>query len=379
MKIMSFAGNPGFDDTERAHYQWRLRLYRHVNERNASTVAVVLALLAGLGDACTSAEIAFTLFYFLPIAVSSWFRGLRVGLMISALCVALSALTDLMQLGAQRPLTLSLIWNLVGEAIVFVVYCDSVARLRRRVDREMSLRVSAVEELRHAERLNTIGKLAAGIAHELGTPIHVIAGRAELIARGCLNGGEIQSSAVIIGRQATRMAGIIRNMLDFGRRSGTHTRREDIGQLAEETVELLRALAAKSGVEIAVTGDNVKAPVNRAELQQVLSNLLSNAIHAMREGGRVTLHVDEAGTKLAENGDRNVRTYACIEVRDEGTGIPPEILPRIFDPFFTTKEVGEGTGLGLSVSYGIVRDHGGAMRVDSQLGSGTTVRVYLPL
>jgi signal transduction histidine kinase len=377
MKIMSFAGAAALDG-DRARYQWRLRLYKHLNEHNAMVVAVALALLAGLGDAWTSAEIAFTLFYFLPIAVASWFRGRRMGLTVVALCVALSTLTDLMPVGPQRPISLALIWNLVGEAIVFVIYCDTVARLRARVDREMSLRVSAVGELRHAERLNTIGKLAAGIAHELGTPVNVVAGRAELIAGGWLNRDEINASAVIIGEQAGRMARIIRSMLDFGRRSGTDTRSEDIGKLAEETVELLRALARRSGVEIEVTGTNVEAPVNRAELQQVLSNLLSNAIHAMQDGGRVTLCVDEANAKLPENGDTSVRPYACIEVRDEGTGIPPEILPRIFDPFFTTKEVGEGTGLGLSVSYGIIRDHGGAMRIETLLGRGTTVRVYLP-
>jgi two-component system NtrC family sensor kinase len=110
----------------------------------------------------------------------------------------------------------------------------------------------------------------------------------------------------------------------------------------------------------------------------VLSNLISNAIYAMQDGGVVTLSVDEANAKLAENSDSKVRQYACIEVRDEGTGIAPEILPRIFDPFFTTKQVGDGTGLGLSVSYGIVRDHGGAIRVQTSLGRGTTVLVYLP-
>jgi signal transduction histidine kinase len=378
MKIMSLADVAGLDD-HRARYQWRLRIYKHLNEHNAVLVAVALALLAGVGDAWTSAETAFTLFYFLPIAVASWFRGRRIGLMVVGLCIALSTLTDFVPVGPHRPISLPLIWNLVGEAIVFVIYCDTVARLRARVDREMSLRVSAVGELRHAERLNTIGKLAAGIAHELGTPVNVVAGRAELIAGDWLNRDEIKASAVIIGEQAGRMARIIRSMLDFGRRSGTDTRSEDVGKLAEETVELLRALARKSGVDIEVTGTNVKAPVNRAELQQVLSNLLSNAIHAMQDGGRVTLCVDEANAKLPENGDASVRPYVCIEVCDEGTGIPPEILPRIFDPFFTTKDVGEGTGLGLSVSYGIVRDHGGAMRIDTLLGRGTTVRVYLPL
>jgi two-component system NtrC family sensor kinase len=290
----------------------------------------------------------------------------------------LSALTDFTLLGLRHPGALIFAWNLCCEAAIFVLCCDTVARLRARVDQEMSLRVSAVEELRHAERLNTIGKLASGIAHELGTPVNVIAGHAELIANARLDVTESRHSAVIIGEQAQRMARIIRNMLDFGHRCGTDTRSEDIGLLAIETAELLRTLAQRSGVDILVTGSNVMAEINRAELQQVLSNLISNAIYAMHDGGVVTLSVDEANAKLAENSDSKVRQYACIEVRDEGTGIAPEILPRIFDPFFTTKQVGDGTGLGLSVSYGIVRDHGGAIRVQTSLGRGTTVLVYLP-
>jgi two-component system, NtrC family, sensor kinase len=363
---------------ERSLYPVRLRLYRYLNERNAFPIALGLTVLAGIGDAWTTADVAFTLVYILPIAVASWFRGRRPGLVIVSMSVALSALTDVTLFGARHPGLPVLLWNLGCEAAIFVFCCDTLARLRARVDQEMSLRMSAVEELRHAERLNTIGKLASGIAHELGTPVNVIAGYAELIASERLDREETRTSAIVIGEQAQRMARIIRNMLDFGHRSGTNTRSEDIGKLAAETAELLRTLANKSGVDIVVTGSNVNAEVNRGELQQVLSNLISNAIHATHGGGVITLCIDEANAKLAENSDRAVRSYACIEVRDEGTGIAPEILPRIFDPFFTTKQVGEGTGLGLSVSYGIVRDHGGAIRIQTSLGRGTTVCVYLP-
>ncbi|HEX4351538.1 MAG TPA: ATP-binding protein [Polyangiales bacterium] len=360
-----------------APYQLRLRLYRLLNERNAFAIAVVLAILAGVGDALTTAEIAFTLVYFLPIAIASWFSGRRLGLSIVALCVAFSACTDL-EIGRHHPITFAEVINLIGEAIVFILYSDTVARLRLRVEYEMSLRMSAVAELRHAERLNTIGKLATGLAHELGSPTAVIAGRAELIAGDLLTPEERVASALTIVEQSHRIARIIRNMLDFGRRSATETKREDIATLAEETVELLRTIARKSGVEITVRGSEVKARINRSELQQVLSNLLANAIYALHDGGRIDVVVEEANARLPENGDRAVRSYACLEVRDEGSGIAPEILPRIFDPFFTTKPAGDGTGLGLSVSYGIIRDHGGGIRIQSVLGGGTTVRVYLP-
>jgi signal transduction histidine kinase len=364
-------------DTVRSRYRLRLRVYKHLNERNAFAIAALLSILAGIGDALTSAEIAFTLVYFLPIAIASWFSGRRLGFSIVLLCVAFSAFTDF-GLSGQRVFSLAKLCNLFGEAIVFVIYSDTVARLRARVDREMSLRMSAVEELRHAERLNTIGKLAAGLAHELATPVRVIRGRAEQLAEARIDREQSRAAARSIMEQADHISRIIRNMLDFGHRSGTDTKREDIGTLAEETVELLRSLADQSGVELLVRSASVKARVNRAELQQVISNLLANAIQAVPDGGRVTLAVDEANARLPENGDRQVRSYACIEVHDEGTGIPPEILPRIFDPFFTTKPAGAGTGLGLSVSYGIIRDHGGGIRIQSVLGGGTTVRVYLP-
>ena len=376
MKTSSLRLDPS-SDALRARYQFRLRVYKHIHERNAFAIAVGLAILAGIGDALTTAEIAFTLVYFLPIAIASWFSGRRLGLCIVGLCVAFSTLTDF-DLTGQRGVSLAKLCNLIGEAIVFVIYSDTVTRLRARVDHEMSLRMSAVEELRHAERLNTIGKLAAGIAHELGAPVSMITARAELIAEERLNREQTRASGRVIIEQADRISRIIRNMLDFGHRSATDTKREDLGTLAEETVDLLRSLADRSGVELIVKSASVKARVNRAELQQVLSNLLANAIQAVPDGGRVTLAVDEANARLPENGDRQVRSYACIEVQDEGTGIAPEILPRIFDPFFTTKPSGEGTGLGLSVSYGIIRDHGGGIRIQSVLGGGTTVRVYLP-
>ena len=354
-----------------------LRLYGLVNEKNALLLGIGSAVLAALGDALTAAEIAFTLIYLLPIALVTWFRGRRYGVGMAVFCVAASAFIELF-IDPRHSTNLALYWNLLGEALIFFLFSYTMASLRERIDNEMSLRLSALEELRHAERLNTIGKLASGVAHELGTPLNVISGRAELIYTGRVDLASAQASASIIGAQADRMSHIIRGLLDFGHRSGTETRAENLLQLSEETSELLRVLAKKVGVEIVVDGQEIKSRVNRWEIQQVLSNLLTNAIQAMPGGGRIEVRVDEEQTTLPENRDRQRRAYACITVRDEGSGIEPEILPKIFDPFFTTRTVGEGTGLGLSIAYGIVRDHGGALRVQSALGAGTTFQVFLP-
>lgn len=352
------------------------RLYAFVNERSALGLGIAAVVLAGLGDALTSAEIAFTLVYLLPIALVTWFRGRRMGLAVVVLCVAASAYTRL-YVDPRRETYLPVFWNLCGEALIFLLFSYMMANLRERIDNEMTLRVSALEELRHAERLNTIGKLASGVAHELGTPLNVIAGRADLIAQRA-DPAAAAASARIIGEQADRMTRIIRGLLDFGRRSGTETRVENLLQLAEETTELLRVLAKKTGIEIIVTGRPIRSRVNRSEVQQVLSNLLTNAIQATQSGEAVHVSVDEETTALAENGDKSPRPYARITVRDPGTGIPPEILPKIFDPFFTTRGVGEGTGLGLSIAYGIVRDHGGCLRVQSALGEGSCFVVFFP-
>jgi signal transduction histidine kinase len=354
-----------------------LRLYGLVNEKNALLWGIGSAVLAALGDALTAAEIAFTLIYLLPIALVTWFRGRRYGLAMAAFCVASSAFIRFF-IDPRHFTYLALFWNLAGEALIFLLFSYTMANLRERIDNEMSLRLSALEELRHAERLNTIGKLASGVAHELGTPLNVIAGRAELIYSGRVDLAAARGSASIIGEQADRMSHIIRGLLDFGHRSGTETRAENLLQLSEETSELLTVLAKKVGVEIVVAGREIKSSVNRWEIQQVLSNLLANAIQAMPSGGRIEVSVHEEQTALPENGDSARRAYACITVRDRGSGIEPEILPKIFDPFFTTRTVGEGTGLGLSIAYGIVRDHGGALRVQSVLGEGTTFQVFLP-
>ena len=354
-----------------------LRLYGLVNEKNALLLGIGSAVLAALGDALTAAEIAFTLIYLLPIALVTWFRGRSYGLAMAVFCVAASAFIDLF-IDRRHFSDLELYWNLLAEALIFFLFSYTMANLRERIDNEMSLRLSALEELRHAERLNTIGKLASGVAHELGTPLNVIAGRAELIYAGRVDLAGAQGSAHIIGEQADRMSHIIRGLLDFGHRSGTETRAESLLQLSEETSELMRVLAKKVGVEIVVAGRDIKSRVNRWEIQQVLSNLLTNAIQAMPSGGHIEVSVDEEQATLPENGDSEHRAYACITVRDRGSGIEPQILPKIFDPFFTTRTAGEGTGLGLSIAYGIVRDHGGSLRVQSTQGEGTTFQVFLP-
>jgi signal transduction histidine kinase len=226
----------------------------------------------------------------------------------------------------------------------------------------------------------TVGKLASGIAHELGTPLNVVAGRARMIMEPDVTPEEVQNNARIVVEQSERMTRIIRQLLDFARRRGPQKAPCNLAQVARQTVSLLRPLAEKRGVQAAVLAPDDLADVEAdgSQIQQVLTNLVVNAVHAMDKGGTVTVTLtDEDATPPPDHGGVRAR-WLRVDVADSGKGIAPEHLSHIFEPFFTTKDVGEGTGLGLSVAYGMVREHGGWIAVRSQLGQGSTFSVYLP-
>lgn len=245
---------------------------------------------------------------------------------------------------------------------------------------EVSARHTMQDQLRHAERLNTVGKLASGIAHELGTPLNVAGARAKMIASGRVDAASVPDMARIIGEQCERMTRIIRQLLDFARssRDGPPTP-VDLDSVARKLATLVEPLAAKRGVRIETLPAERPVTVfgDEMQLQQVLSNLVLNAIQATPAGGVVSVGVDTV--VLSSDGRPGGQgKHARVVVRDEGIGIEPEHLPHIFEPFFTTKGFGEGTGLGLSVAHGIVREHGGFIDVASKVGLGSTFTVHLP-
>ena len=277
----------------------------------------------------------------------------------------------------------------IGElAREFDGMCDRLAQARSSLAGETEARVRAIEQLRHADRLATVGKLASGIAHEVGTPLGVALVRANMISSGRVDGEEAREGARIIGEQVERIARIIRQLLDFARgRSvrppGEGLRRApvDVASLVEKTLSLVQPLADKRQLTLdfhAAPG-LPKPSVDEGQIQQVLLNLVVNAIHASDHPGTVVVDISVANTTAPADLGGAKGEYLCLSVADQGVGIPPEILPRIFEPFFTTKSVGEGTGLGLSVAYGIVREHGGWIDVQSAAREGTRFFVYLPL
>lgn len=248
---------------------------------------------------------------------------------------------------------------------------DELGRLANAIS-QMSHRLSEQRDtIRHTDRLGTVGTLAAGVAHELGTPLNVVSGRAELISGGKLTEQEVNASAKTIKSESDRMTTIIRQLLDFARQQTSPHVSIDLNDIVSRTSDLMRSLAKKSNVRIVdeVPDQTVRIDGDAAQIQQVMTNLLANAIGAMPGGGLVTVSLT-----LPLDDDR-----ARVQVVDTGGGIESKDIDRIFEPFYTTKDVGQGTGLGLSIAYGIVREHGGEIKVDSQKGKQTTFSVYFPV
>lgn len=270
----------------------------------------------------------------------------------------------------------------LGElAIEINTMCDRLAEARDKVSDETAARVAAVEQLRHADRLTTVGKLASGIAHELGTPLNVISGRAQLIAGRDTTPEEARAGAIIIRDQAKRVTAIIRQLLDFARRGATPKTRLDLREVASRCATMLESIATKAGVSLTVVLRETPVPsiAETAQLEQALANLVVNAIQATSNGGSVLIEVgDELVTPPPEHGG-TAGSYGFLRVTDTGSGMGEDTAARVFEPFFTTKDVGVGTGLGLSVAYGIVRDHGGWIDVDTSPGRGSRFSIRLPL
>jgi len=191
---------------------------------------------------------------------------------------------------------------------------------------------------------------------------------------------DVTDNVRIIVEQTRRMSAIIRQLLDFARRRGARKASYDLRQLVAQTVSMLQPLAEKRGVALAIeaTTAPASAQVDASQIQQVLTNIVVNAIQSMPKGGTVTISLRPSSAQPPPGAEVTEGARFEIAVRDQGDGIAPEVLPHVFEPFFTTKAVGEATGLGLSVAYGIVQEHGGFITVESEPGQGSRFAIHLP-
>ncbi|NQU23880.1 MAG: HAMP domain-containing protein [Candidatus Nealsonbacteria bacterium] len=279
-----------------------------------------------------------------------------------------------------RPLHLRGHDEIAEVAAALNVMCEQLAESQEQIRAEATARIAVLEQLRHADRLKTVGRLASGMAHELGTPLNVVSARGALIAEGTLSDAEIVESGNIIKAQSERITAIVRQLLDFARRSVPHRVPVDLRQVAEQTIRLLTSFAKKRKVKMSLAGDDIDATTeaDAGQIQQVLTNLIVNAIQAMPEGGKVEVAIRREHACPPEGHDGSEGEYVCLSVRDEGVGISEENMRLLFEPFFTTKDIGKGTGLGLSIAYGIVGEHGGWIDVASEPEEGSCFSVYLP-
>ncbi len=250
------------------------------------------------------------------------------------------------------------------------VLCEAIDRMADAVaDRERRLTVATRQQLGRSEKLASIGRLAAGIAHEINNPLTGVLTFSHLLREKPKMDDEDRQDLDLIIHETTRAADVVRGLLDFARERPVLMESLDLNHVVRQTVRLIRNQKVFERITIAeelaeslpdVEGD-------RNQLQQVLLNLALNACAAMPEGGRMTI-----STRTSEG-------EIHMALADTGCGIPPEDMDKIFDPFFTTKPVGEGTGLGLSVSHGIVDRHGGRIEAESRVGQGTTFTIVLPV
>ena len=224
-------------------------------------------------------------------------------------------------------------------------------------------------QLVQADKLSSIGLLAAGVAHEVNTPLAVISTYAQMLAKQISEDEQKSKLLDKIAKQTFRASEIVNSLLNFSRTSTTEFVELDVAKVIQETLNLLDHQLRKSAIEVKLDAEPGLPPVkgNAGKLQQVFLNLFLNARDAMETGGTLAIHV------WSEEG------FARIDVADSGQGIQPENLARIYDPFFTTKAARKGTGLGLSVTYGILKEHGGTIEVESRWGAGSRFRVDLPL
>jgi PAS domain S-box-containing protein len=247
---------------------------------------------------------------------------------------------------------------------------------------DVSRRREAEEQVRHTQKMEAVGQLTGGIAHDFNNLLAIIVGNLELLEERLAGEEDKTALARQAIRAADRGADLTRHLLAFSRKQPLLPQVVDLNERLHDVVGMLRrTLGETVEIELVRSPSLWKCAVDPVQFENVLLNLALNARDAMPGGGRLT--VETANTRLDEdyaavNGELAPGQYVMVAVTDSGTGMPPEIVDRAFEPFFTTKTVGQGSGLGLSMVYGFVKQSGGHVKIYSELDQGTTVRIYLP-
>jgi signal transduction histidine kinase len=252
---------------------------------------------------------------------------------------------------------------------------DSIYQLRD-TEMELNARIEAQRlaenRLVQAAKLAAVGEMAAGLAHELNNPLTSVTGFAELVLEELDDASPLRPDLDLVMREARRARDVVRRLLDFARQSESARANASLNRVVEDVVALSRHLIHTNGVELKLDlqEDLPWVLMDENQMKQVLLNLVHNALQAMPDGGRMDITTVQ-GQKIGRDG-------VMVSVQDTGVGIPAENQTRIFEPFFTTRANRGGTGLGLSVTYGIISEHGGEIELTSEPGKGALFKVWLP-
>lgn len=263
--------------------------------------------------------------------------------------------------------------ELARLAAEFNRMAKSLAVQKLQTEREAENRLELEKQLRHSERLASVGRLAAGVAHELGAPLNVIDARAEqLLEKSDLPPEKQKRNLQIIRANGERIAGLVRQLLNLARPYNLRLAPIDLSELTQATLEQIAENARKQSIKIEFAGERrLFVQADQDYLRQVLLNVLLNALQAMPGGGTLKIEIGEER--------RNAQPFAAIKISDTGAGIAPEHLEMIFDPFYTTKDIGQGTGLGLAVAARIVEEHDGAINAANNENGGAIFTICLPM
>lgn len=253
----------------------------------------------------------------------------------------------------------------------------------RGIDRDISLRKKMEDELRQAHKMESIGTLAGGIAHDFNNILGIIIGNAELALNDMPDWNPSYTNIEKIKTASLRAKNVVRQLLSFSRKTEQEKKSIDIREVVKESIQLIRA-SLPSNIDIRENTSTQIDPISAdaTQIHQVLINLCTNASHAMAESGgvlEITL-LPWIITKKTDGrfSDLSPGSYVKLIVTDSGSGIDSGIHDKVFDPYFTTKEVGKGTGMGLAVVHGIVKNHNGEIYLDSELGKGTSFTIVFP-
>lgn len=255
-----------------------------------------------------------------------------------------------------------------------------VAELHSEFIRSVAERQQLEQELRQAQKLEAIGTLAGGIAHDFNNTLNIIRAYAMLIGRQSAD-KRITESTKVIDEEVQRGAAVVRQLMTIARKTETSLVRTDINQLVLTVSDLIKQTFPRT-IEVKLKLNRTLTPVlaDSNQITQALLNICLNARDAMTHGGNLTLATEliDSITVQERHPEASARPHFCIAISDTGLGMDETVRSRALEPFFTTKSVGEGTGLGLAMVYGIVKNHDGMLDIESEPGVGTTVRIYLP-